>query len=248
MATLQCRELTVVAEYLFTTFQIPTRRNCHRGIIPVRNLQFLEAIVIGKRGYFGSGNGGGVHIVDLSDPTKPQLLGIVNSAKGNGHDSIHEMVIWDNFLIENFNGFSSKIIKVINISNPANPVFIRDINPTEINWVHAMHIRGNRMFTSGWGSSTNRGRTEIYDITNIASQAPTLIGFIEDPTSITAGNNMHSSWSSEDGNYLYSCRETNDGNGDVRVYDIQIRHSRCSSIELRCRVWESTPLRRIIRS
>ncbi len=187
---------------------------------PGGNLQFLEAVVIGTRGYFGSGNGGGVHIVDLTDPANPQLLGVVNSNSGNGFNSIHEMVIFGNYLIENFNGFSSKILKVINISNPANPVFVRDINPTENVWVHAIHIRGNRMFTSGWGSSTARGRTEIYDIANIGTQAPTLLGFIEDTSSTTAGNNMHSSWSSEDGNFLYSCRETNNGNADLRTYNI----------------------------
>jgi hypothetical protein len=183
--------------------------------------QFLEAVVIGNRGYFGSGNGGGVHIVDLTVPSQPKLLGIVNSAKGNGFNSIHEMVVHGNFLIENYNGFSNKIIKVINISDPANPVFVRDINPTESAWVHAMHIRGNRMFTSGWGSSVERGRTEIYDITNLGTQAPTLLGYIEDATSVTAGNSMHSSWSSEDGNYLYSARETTNGSGDIRVYNIQ---------------------------
>lgn len=188
---------------------------------PGGNIQFLEAIVVGNRGYFGSGNGGGVHIVDLTVPSNPQLLGIVNSNNGNGFNSVHEMVIHGNLLIENFNGFSNKIIKVINISNPAAAVFVRDINPTESLWIHAMHIRGNRMFTSGWGSSVERGRTEIYDITNITTQAPTLLGFIQDATSVTAGNNMHSSWSSEDGNYLYSCRETNNGTGDVRVYNIQ---------------------------
>jgi hypothetical protein len=32
---------------------------------------------------------------------------------------------------------------------------------------------------------------------------------------------VHSSWTSEDGNYLYSCRETLDENGDIRVYDIR---------------------------
>ncbi|MCW5960354.1 MAG: VCBS repeat-containing protein [Pyrinomonadaceae bacterium] len=187
---------------------------------PGANIQFLEAIVVGNRGYFGSGNGFGVHIVDLTDPYNPIFLGKVDASSGNGHNSIHEMMVWGNYLIENFNGFSSKIIKFINISNPANPVFVRDLNPTEVNWVHAMHIRGNRMFTSGWGNSSNRARTEIYDISNIASQAPTLLGFIEDQTSVTAGNSMHSSWSSEDGNYLYSCRETTSGNGDVRVYNI----------------------------
>ena len=188
---------------------------------PGNNQQFLEAIVVGNRGYFGSGNGGGVHIVDLTNPASPQLLGIVNSANGNAFNSIHEMVVFGNLLIQNFNGFSNKILKVINISNPANPVFVRDINPSEISWVHAMHIRGNRMFTSGWGNSSTRGRTEIYDITNIATQAPTLLGFIEDSTSVTGGNSMHSSWSSEDGNYLYSCRETNNGNADLRTYDIR---------------------------
>lgn len=188
---------------------------------PGNNQQFLEAIVVGNRGYFGSGNGGGVHIVDLTDPANPQLLGVVNSSNGNGHNSIHEMVVWGNFLIENANTFSNKTIKVINISDPANPVFVRDMIPTEPRWVHAMHIRGNRMFTSGWGFSSQRGRTEIYDISNLGTQAPTLLGFIEDPSpNMSAGNNMHSTWTSEDGNYLYSARETNDGTGDVRVYNI----------------------------
>ncbi len=188
---------------------------------PGANIQFLEAVVRGNRGYFGSGNNGGVHIVDLSNPSNPQLLGIVDATHGNGYNSVHEIVVWDNFLIENFNSVGgSKILKIINISDPANPVFVRDLNPTEPQWIHAMHIRGNRLFTSGWGNQQNRGRTEIYDITNIAAQEPTLLGFIEDATGITAGNNMHSSWSSEDGNYLYSCRETSNQTGDVRVYNI----------------------------
>lgn len=188
---------------------------------PGNAFQFLEAIVVGNRGYFGSGNGGGVHIVDLSDPASPQLLGVVNSSNGNGLNSIHEMVVWGDYLIANANTFSNKLIRVVNVSDPAAPVFVRDIVPTEPLWVHAMHIRGSRMFTSGWGTGTQRARTEIYDIANIATQAPTLLGFIEDPSpSSTAGNNMHSSWSSEDGNYLYSARETNDGTGDIRVYNI----------------------------
>ena len=187
--------------------------------------QFLEAIVIGNRGYFGSGNGGGVYIVDLTNPSSPQLLGRVTTTSGNGFSSIHEMVVFDQggarYLIENFNSTSNRILKVINVTNPAAPVFVRDITPTEVQWIHAMHVRGDRMFTSGWGNSSNRGKTEIYNIANIVGQAPALLGFIEDGSpSVTAGNSMHSSWSSEDGNYLYSCRETTSGSGDVRVYNI----------------------------
>ena len=196
---------------------------------PGANQQFLEAIVVGNRGYFGSGNSGGVHIVDLTNPTSPVLLGIVNATSGNGHNSIHEMNVIDQngqtILVENSNVTSNKIIKFINVTNPASPVFIRDLNPTEPSWVHAMHFRGNRMFTSGFGNGSNRGRTEIYDITNISTQAPTLLGFVTDPSAtITNGNKMHSSWTSEDGNYLYSAREETDSNGpspgDIRVYDI----------------------------
>lgn len=203
----------------------PVLRNWYN---PGANQQFLEAIVVGNRGYFGSGNGGGVHIVDLTNPASPVLLGIVNAANGNAHASIHEMNVFtqngQTFLLENFNSLSNKTLKVINVTNPAAAVFVRDIVPTDPQWVHAMHIRGNRLFTSGWGNSTARGRTEIYDISNIATTAPTLLGFIEDATSITNGNSMHSSWSSEDGNYLYSCRETTASNSanpaDLRVYDI----------------------------
>lgn len=196
---------------------------------PGANQQFLEAIVIGNRGYFGSGNGGGVHIVDLTNPALPTLLGTVNASNGNGHNSIHEMNVIDQngkrFLIENSNTTSNKIIKIIDVTDPALPVFIRDLNPTEPGWVHAMHIRGNRMITSGFGFS-QVGRTEIYDISNLATQAPQLLGFITDPGGAAAGNNMHSSWTSEDGNYLYSAREVagaaaNGPNaGDVRVYNI----------------------------
>ncbi|MDQ2746673.1 MAG: FG-GAP-like repeat-containing protein, partial [Acidobacteriota bacterium] len=163
--------------------------------------------------------------VDLTNPYNPILLGTVDTTHGNGYNYIHEMVVFRqngaDYLLENYNSLSNtKILKIINVSNPANPVFVRDLNPTEAQWVHAFHIRGNRLFTSGWGNSSNRGRTEIYDIANIGTQAPTLLGFVEDTTATTAGNNMHSSWTSEDGNYLYSCRETSNGNADLRTYDI----------------------------
>ena len=182
---------------------------------PGNNQQFLEAIVVGNRGYFGSGVGsGGVHIVDLTNPYSPVLLGTVDSTHGNGHNIIHEMMVINQgsstYLIENYNQLSSsqKIIKIIDITNPVAPVLKWDLNPTDATWVHAFHIRGNKMYTSGWG-----GKIEIYDIANLATQAPTLLG------AINGNSTNHSTWTSEDGNYLYSCRETFDG--DVRVYDVR---------------------------
>ncbi|HEY0426988.1 MAG TPA: FG-GAP-like repeat-containing protein [Pyrinomonadaceae bacterium] len=183
---------------------------------PGNNQQFLEAIVVGNRGYFGAGGtstGVGVHIVDLTDPYNPVLLGTVDPTHGNGFVGIHEMMVFSQnggtYLLENFNSLGgNKLLRFVNVTNPANPVFVRDLNPQDATWVHAMHIRGNKLYTSGWG-----GKIEIYDISNIALQAPALLGTINGNTT------NHSTWTSEDGNYLYSCRETQDG--DLRVYDVR---------------------------
>ncbi len=184
---------------------------------PLPSQAFLEAIVIGNRGYFGSGgpfpstapnSGDGVHIVDLSNPYSPVLLGKVNTSRGNGYNGIHEMNVYGNYLIENYNSTSNKTIKIIDITDPANPFLRWNFIPQESLWVHAIHIRGTKMYTSGWG-----GRIEIYDIGNLANQPPQPLG------SILGNSTNHSAWTSEDGNYLYSCRETPDG--DLRVYDVR---------------------------
>jgi hypothetical protein len=178
---------------------------------------FLEAIVIGNRGYFGSGGifpatapttGDGVHIVDLSNPYNPVLLGKVNATLGEGFNGIHEMNVYGNYLIENYNHTSVKTIKIIDVSNPSQPFLRWDFNPQDALWVHAIHIRGSKMYMSGWA-----GLIEIYDISNLANEPPRLLG------SIQGNTRNHSSWTSEDGNYLYSARETFDG--DIRVYDVR---------------------------
>lgn len=171
---------------------------------------FIEAIVVGNRGYFGSGYGSlGVHIVDLTNPYSPVLLGTVDAAHGTGFANIHEMMVWGNYLIENNQNFGAGGLKIINISNPAAPFLQATITPNDT-WVHAIHIRGNKLYTSGWG-----GQIEIFDLTNVPTQttAPPRIGTI-----VVGSGNNHSTWTTEDGNYLYSCRELSDG--DVRIYDV----------------------------
>jgi len=180
---------------------------------PGGNQQFLEAVVVGNRAYFGAGGnvggGGGVHIVDISNPAAPILLGRVTSANGGGYDTIHEMVVSGNYLYENSNSTGNLPLKVIDISNPAAPRLVRNITVNNSGWVHAMTIKGDRMFTSGFYGT---GLTEIYDISNIESIPPRLLG------QVVTGSNTHSNWVSEDGNWLYVAREFIDG--DLRVYNI----------------------------
>ncbi len=182
---------------------------------PSPQQQFLEAIVIGNRGYFGSGIGNdGVHIVDLTNPSSPVLLGKVNTTTGGGYNTIHEMMVFDQggvrYLLENSNSTANQNLRIIDITNPAQPVLKRDFPSGTGGWIHAMHIRGNRAYFSAFNSS----KVDIYDIANLAGQAPTLLG------SVAVGSTTnHSSWTNETGEYLYSARETS--NGDIRVYDVR---------------------------
>jgi hypothetical protein len=181
---------------------------------PSPQQQFLEAVVVNHIGYFGSGIGNeGVHVVDLTNPYSPVLLSKITSTNGGGYNVIHEILVDGNFLYETDS--RTPTIKVINISNPAAPTFVRNIVTSDLLFIHAVHIAGGRLFTSGWGDWSNfdvaTGKTEIWDISNVAVQAP-LIG------TVNTGNRAHSSWTSTDGNYLYSCRELLDG--DLRVYNI----------------------------
>lgn len=184
---------------------------------PGANQQFLEAIVIGNRGYFGSGNTSGVdgvHVVDLTDPANPVLLGKVNASNG-GFNQIHEMMVFDHggarYLLENSNLTSTRNLKIINVTNPAVPVVKWDFLSSDGGWVHAMHIRGNRLYLSGFVTSS---RIDIYDITNLGTQTPALLGSIA-----VGGSSNHSAWTNETGEYLYSARELS--NGDLRVYDVR---------------------------
>jgi hypothetical protein len=182
---------------------------------PVPEQQFLEAIVIGNRGYFGSGVGNdGVHIVDLTDPANPVLLGKVNSTTGNFYNTIHEMMVFDQggsrYLLENSNNTANTNLKIIDVTNPAAPVLKWDFASGTGGWIHAMHIRGTRAYFSAFFNS----KVDIYDFTNLAGQAPALVG------SVNIGSTTnHSSWTNETGEYLYTARETT--NGDVRVYDVR---------------------------
>ena len=192
---------------------------------PGDNLQLLEAVVVGNRAYFGvggtfanasasnpsTGAGDGVHIVDISNPASPVLLGKANATTAPGaYNTIHEMVVDGNYLYENSNQTANRDLKIINISNPAQPRLVRTLTTNNNGWVHAFFIRAGKMYTSGFNGN---GLTEIYDITNIETLAPRLLG------QVASGGASHSSWTSEDGNYLYVCREFQ--GGDLRVYDIR---------------------------
>ncbi|MCI0664841.1 MAG: IPT/TIG domain-containing protein, partial [Acidobacteria bacterium] len=166
--------------------------------------RFQDVIVIDSIGYFSSENNGGVHIVDVRDPANPTLLSQLTTDR-NGYPFVHEIFVADGILYEADS--RTNRVRAFNVRNPRDPLFVREIVTTDPRFIHAIVVINGRLYSSGWG-----GKTDIYDVRNILTEEPRLLGAVD------SGNNSHSSWVSSDGRLLASARETLDG--DVRLFDI----------------------------
>src|SRR5207245_3174732 len=79
---------------------------------PTNSLDMEDAKVSNGIGYFASNNGGGLHIVDLSDPTHPTLITRITAATG-GYDYIHNVAIDGTHLyFPNYAPFGSHAVQV----------------------------------------------------------------------------------------------------------------------------------------
>jgi hypothetical protein len=183
---------------------------------PVGNAdgQFRDVIVRNGIGYFaidssttgGPATLGGVHIVNLASPTNTPMS-VINGSNG-GFLNNHDLFLDGNFLYIADN--RNAIMKVFNVANPASPSFVRNITTagTTTSNLHDMTVFNGRMYTS----NLDNGITEIYDVTNIGTQAPTLLG------SLDVGDRNHSTWPNADNTILAVAREAEDS--EVFLYDI----------------------------
>jgi len=180
---------------------------------PSNSLDMEDVKVSNGVGYFADNMGSGLHIVDVSNPANPQLLTQITSANG-GYDNTHKIAVWQNFLFIPQNLTAPALIKVFDVSNPATPVLKTTITATDPQWINDIDIQDNgagsvRLYTAGWG-----GKCDIWDITNIATQNPVLLG------SFSAGIDGSSASATADGNYLAYSRKTIDGTSEVKIYNI----------------------------
>lgn len=173
--------------------------------------RFQDVMVINGIGYFSSDGRlsgearGGVHIVDVRNPATPVLLSQILPAQ-RGFLNVHELFVTaDGVLFEADS--RTNVIKIFDVRDPRNPAYLWDVQTTDTRFIHAVIAVNGRLFTSGWS-----GKTDIYDVRNVLTQQPQLLGSVE------SGMNSHASWPSNDGKLLASARET--ANGDVRLFDI----------------------------
>lgn len=182
-----------------------------------------DVIVIGNIGYFSSdttvATGTGVDIVDLTNPAAPVRLSRISSAVG-GHSKVHTIAV-DNGLLytcDNDNKDASEVVKVWNVSNPAAPTFVMDIDLNMDSDIssHEVIAQNGRLYVASKNNDTTVGDgwTHIYDVAQIQSTGPVLLKAFE------TGNRTHTSHPSPDGQYLVAAQERS--NGDVRIYDISM--------------------------
>ncbi|MSU59369.1 MAG: hypothetical protein EXS35_14560 [Pedosphaera sp.] len=174
----------------------------------------------------GSANGSGLHIFSITNPVVPALLSRITASTAgtviNGFNDVHTLFLERNFLYEAAHNTGIVSVKVFDVSNPAAPVYVRDVVTTNTTKVHQMTVRTNQsgqviLYTSGWGGAStgnpaSPGQTDLWDVTQVGTQPAPWLG------RIFSGDNSHSSWPTPDGNTLIVCRET--AGGEVKLYDI----------------------------
>ncbi|MBI1762175.1 MAG: hypothetical protein HYR56_12150 [Acidobacteria bacterium] len=163
-----------------------------------------DAVVLNGIGYFSSDDGKGLYIVDVRDPKNLRQLSNITAAQ-SGHNNVHEISVSEGFLYEADS--RTPRVKVIDVSDPARPVFKWDIDCQTTGAVHSALAINGRLYASGLG-----GSTEIYDVRNTATTAPRRLGVV------ASGLASHSSWPSNDGRVWATCSERD--NGDTRLYDL----------------------------
>ena len=185
-------------------------------------------------------NGSGMHIIDVSDPTNPFQVTVVNTVPR------YDIKTRGN-LVYSVDGLPNGAGGILDISNPANPVVVGsftgghniwidskgfmyvalpgltcyDLNPNpkvpKFAWRivsqdgHDSFVRGDVLFDfRGYAG------TFIYNVANRYS--PQLIGSITDPNIVF----HHQGRLSQDGRYLYLCDEFSyTPNPDITIWDLQ---------------------------
>lgn len=149
--------------------------------------------------------GGGIQVIDMSNPEAPLLLGSYTGSFN--HEHTLEVDATRALLYANGTRMNSLQtgMHILSIDDPENPV---DLGAYTTDYVHDCFPRGDTLFASCISSNTMR----VLDVSNPAS--------ISEIASWTyPGAKTHSAETSLDGNYLYICDETN--YGTMKIFDIR---------------------------
>ena len=158
---------------------------------PAGNVAYNDLTVQGEFGYFAGS--GGVHIVDISNPRSPRRISRILAAD-NGFSSVDGVVVSGDALFQI--SADEADVKVFDISDKASPIWVRDITTSDVDGLGDISILNDRLFVAGLGGVFGGGSTYIYNVANVLSTSPNLLG------SLQSGALTSGVASTTDGKYL----------------------------------------------
>ncbi len=152
----------------------------------------------------------GVQIVDVRDPANPQYLTGIQIV---GYNNVHN-TFYDNGYLYMVNSFTPTMV-VIDLTDydPDNPPAVI----TEAKWtvenignffVHDVSIINGRAYCSAWD-----GGVWVYDVRFPQFEPPFRLNW-------ALGDNTHAAWATEDGRWIVTGEERNNG-GPIKLYEVE---------------------------
>ncbi|GJM44822.1 MAG: hypothetical protein DHS20C21_16640 [Gemmatimonadota bacterium] len=164
------------------------------------NSTWRDMFVIGNYAYVGTEGGGGIQIVDISDPTNPTLVGAYTATVNSCHNIFGDVA---RELIYVAGGASTGGLQVLDASNPTNLV---EVGAWQLQYFHDVSAEGTRVY----GSMINQGKFRILDVS--VPSAPVALG----ATFPDASN--HASWPLGGMSHVALAAERNGGH--IKIVDI----------------------------
>jgi choice-of-anchor B domain-containing protein len=164
-----------------------------------------DAFVIGDHAYLGTEGGGGIQIVDISDPTDPTLVNTYAATVDNSHTIFGDA---SRNLLFVMGGFADSANGGLQILDATDPVNLVEVGRWTARYVHDGSVEGN-VFHANLISD---GRFRMINITNPA--APVNFG------AAWVGGACHTSWPLGDGVHVAMTEES--PGGHLKILDVSV--------------------------
>lgn len=175
----------------------------------------------------------GVQIVDLStlpdSATFKKIFVWFDSSSSKKYYRAHTVSIEKNFLYVNGGDFGGT--RILDISDPLNPLQVGSYGKGSTPYVHDAIIRNDTLYAA----AIYAGRMDIVDLTTKGHYTQNTAAKIVSKTTTVPEGRTHQAWLSDDGNYMFVATEVTGGH--LHIYDIT---NKTAPVEIA--TWSSDPV------
>jgi choice-of-anchor B domain-containing protein len=185
----------------------------HVKWIPGPGSIWRDMFVIGDYAYVGTEGGGGIQIVDISDPTDPTLVTSYTTTVGASHNIFGDVARKLLYVVGAYQNTNNGGLQILDVANPIAPV---EIAQWDNQYIHDISTEG----MMGHVNLISAGRFRLLDLTTPGSPVATGSNW-NDPN-----GSPHASWPIGDGVHVVMAEEN--GGGHIKILDV----SNPSSIQI----------------